>query len=137
MSERPTGKTIRSGCPVSLGLDIFGDRWTLLIVRDLMFSGKQHFRELLTSDEGISSNILSDRLKMLLAEGIISKAADPGHLQKVVYRLTDKGEALRPILVQISEWSYRYRPVGEQYLRPPEAGNGQPLTPRAARDLAP
>ncbi len=123
MKERSAEKTIRSGCPVSLGLDIFGDKWTLLIVRDLMFSGKRHFRELLASDEGISSNILADRLKMLLAEGIISKAEDPSHAQKMVYTLTEKGVALLPILLQISEWSYQYRPVGEQYPRPAEAAS--------------
>ena len=123
MNGRSVEKTIRSGCPVSLGLDIFGDKWTLLIVRDLMFSGKRHFRELLASNEGISSNILADRLKMLLAEGIIRKAEDPSHAQKVVYSLTEKGVALLPILLQISEWSYQYRPVGEQYLRPAEAAD--------------
>jgi DNA-binding HxlR family transcriptional regulator len=106
----------RSGCPVSLGLDIFGDRWTLLIVRDLMFTGKRHYREMLHSSEHISTNILADRLKMLLAEGIVTKSGDPTHLQKVVYRLTEKGIALYPVLMAISEWSYRYRPVGESYL---------------------
>lgn len=106
---------MRSGCPVSLGLDVFGDRWTLLIVRDLMFRGKRHFREFLASDEHISSNILSDRLKALLDEGIVSKAADPGHAQKVVYRLTEKGIALLPILMQISQWSAQHRPVGAAY----------------------
>ncbi len=123
MGERSAEKTIRSSCPVSLGLDIFGDKWTLLIVRDLMFSGKRHFRELLASEEGISSNILADRLKMLLAESIISKAEDPTHAQKVLYRLTEKGVALLPILLQISEWSYRYRPVGELYPRSEEAAD--------------
>lgn len=123
MGESTADKTIRSGCPVSLGLDIFGDKWTLLIVRDLMFSGKRHFRELFASEEGISSNILADRLKMLLGEGIISKAGDPSHAQKVVYSLTEKGVALLPVLLQISEWSYQYRPVGEQYPRPAEAAN--------------
>ncbi|WP_420596366.1 winged helix-turn-helix transcriptional regulator [Deinococcus sp.] len=116
-------QNIRSGCPVSLGLDIFGDKWTLLIVRDLMFSGKRHFRELLASDEGISSNILSDRLKMLLTEGIISKSGDPSHAQRVIYRLTEKGVVLLPILLQISEWSYQFRPVGEQFPRPAVAAD--------------
>lgn len=109
------GEKIRSGCPVSLGLDIFGDRWTLLIVRDLMFRGKRHFRELLGSTEGISTNILTDRLRLLLDEGIVTKAENPNHKQKVIYRLTEKGIALLPILIQISRWSYRYRPVGEAY----------------------
>ena len=112
----------RSGCPVSLGLDIFGDKWTLLIVRDLMFRGKRHFREILASDEHISSNILADRLKLLLAEGIIAKTEDLSHKQKVVYSLTEKGIDLLPILVQISNWSYKHRPVAEKYLGDPLAG---------------
>ena len=107
---------VRSGCPVSLGLDIFGDKWTLLVVRDLMFGGKRHFREIQGSAEGISSNILADRLKLLLDEGIVTKTDDPGHKQKVLYSLTEKGVALLPILMQISRWSYQYRPVGETYL---------------------
>lgn len=107
--------TTRSGCPVSLGLDIFGDKWTLLIVRDLI-SGKRHFREMLGSDEHISSNILADRLKMLLDEEIITKTEDPGHKQKVVYSLTEKGIDLLPILMQISSWSYKHRPVGRAYI---------------------
>ncbi|WP_424950328.1 winged helix-turn-helix transcriptional regulator [Deinococcus sp.] len=106
----------RSGCPVSLGLDIFGDRWTLLIVRDLMFAGKRHYREMLHSSEHISTNILADRLKMLLTEGIITRSGDPTHLQKVVYSLTEKGIALYPILIAIGDWSYQYRPVSESYL---------------------
>lgn len=116
MQGEATVNEIRSGCPVSLGLDIFGDRWTLLVVRDLMFSGKRHFREIQGSEEGISSNILADRLKLLLGEGIVTKAEDPDHKQKVVYSLTEKGVALLPILMQISRWSYQYRPVDETYL---------------------
>ena len=88
-----------------------------------MFSGKRHFRELLASEEGISSNILADRLKMLLVEGILTKSKDPSHAQKVLYSLTEKGVALLPILLQISEWSHQYRPVGEQSPRPVEAAN--------------
>ena len=109
-----SGKT-RSGCPVSLGLDIFGDKWTLLIVRDLMFNGKRHFRELLASAEHISTNILADRLNLLLDEGIVTKTENPSHKQKAIYTLTKKGDDLRPVLVQISDWSFRYRPVGETY----------------------
>ncbi|WP_407541807.1 helix-turn-helix domain-containing protein (plasmid) [Deinococcus radiomollis] len=105
----------RSGCPVSLGLDVFGDRWTLLIVRDLMFGNKRHYREMLGSSEHISSNILADRLKALLAEGVISAVQDPTHAQKVVYSLTEKGVALYPVLMAISDWSHQYRPVDDQY----------------------
>ncbi len=125
MSNNSKTSQPRSGCPVSLGLDIFGDRWTLLIIRDLMFSGKRHYREMLHSAEHISSNILADRLQMLLAEGVISRVGDASHAQKLVYSLTEKGIALLPVLMAISDWSYRYRPVGEEYLRPPE--QAQPL----------
>jgi len=114
--EAKVNEKLRSGCPVSLGLDIFGDRWTLLIVRDLMFGGKRHFREMLHSDERISSNVLADRLNMLVLEGIVSKTEDPRHLQKVIYSLTEKGIALLPILLEISRWSYQYRPVGEAFM---------------------
>ena len=110
------GEKTRSGCPVSLGLDIFGDKWTLLIIRDLMFRGKRHFREILESDEHISSNILADRLKLLLDEGIVTRTENPNHKQKAIYRLTEKGIDLLPIIMQISRWSYKYRPVAQQYL---------------------
>lgn len=113
--HHPSPDLRRSGCPVSLGLDIFGDRWTLLIVRDLMFSGKRHYREMLASAEHISSNILADRLKLLLAEGIVRRSEDPSHQQKVIYSLTEKGIALLPVLMAISAWSLQYRPVDEVY----------------------
>jgi DNA-binding HxlR family transcriptional regulator len=103
--------THRSRCPINLSLELFGDKWTLLIVRDLMFAGKRHFRELLRSDEGIASNILADRLKMLVAAGIVTKADDPTHKQKALYSLTEKGIALLPILAQIGIWGRTYQPV--------------------------
>lgn len=103
--------SFRSGCPINLGLEIFGDRWTLLIIRDMMFAGKRHFREFLASDEGISSNILSDRLAMLVETGIVSRADDPSHRLKAIYSLTEKGIQLLPIIAQISRWSRRHMPV--------------------------
>jgi len=69
----------RSGCPINLALEVFGDKWTLIIIRDIMFEGKRHFRELLQSEEKIASNILTDRLNMLEREGIITKSPDPDH----------------------------------------------------------
>ena len=95
----------RSGCPVSLGLDVFGDMWTLLIVRDLTFNGKRHFGELLTSDERISTSILTNRLKMLVDEGILTKTDNPNHKQKAIYSLTEKGIDLLPLLMQVCIWS--------------------------------
>lgn len=103
--------SFRSGCPVNLGLEVFGDKWTLLIIRDMMFAGKRHFREFLASDEAISSNILSDRLAMLVEAGIVTRAGDPSHKLKAIYSLTAKGIDLLPIIAQISRWSRSYMPV--------------------------
>ena len=73
----------RSGCPINLTLEVVGDKWSLLVIRDMIFGNRRHFRELLTrSEEGIASNILADRLKRLVEQGIISKADDPTHKQK-------------------------------------------------------
>lgn len=98
----------RSDCPINFALEIFGDRWTLLIIRDLMFKGKHFYGEFLLSEENIATNILADRLMMLEAKGIISKSKDPGHKQKINYRLTRKGIDLLPVLVEIILWSSRY-----------------------------
>ena len=103
--------TYRSGCPINLGLEVFGDKWTLLIIRDMMFAGKRHFREFLASDEAISSNILSDRLAMLVEAGIVTRVDDPSHRLKAIYSLTEKGIELLPIIAQISRWSRTHMPV--------------------------
>lgn len=98
----------RSDCPISFALEIFGDKWTFLIVRDLMFKGKHFYGEFLLSGEGIATNILSDRLSLLESNGIISKSSDPSHKQKIVYRLTQKGIDLVPVLVEMIMWSAKY-----------------------------
>jgi DNA-binding HxlR family transcriptional regulator len=105
----------RSGCPINLSLEVLGDKWSLLIIRDIMFGNRRHFRELLTrSDEGISSNILADRLKTLLEEGILTREDDPSHKQKGIYSLTEQGIELLPILAQMAAWGYKYLPVSEE-----------------------
>jgi DNA-binding HxlR family transcriptional regulator len=105
----------RSGCPINLSLEVLGDKWSLLIIRDMMFGNRRHFRELLTkSEEGISSNILADRLKTLLAEGIITREDDPSHKQKGIYSLTEKGIELLPVLAQMAAWGYKYLKVTEE-----------------------
>src|SRR5215813_2872872 len=105
----------RSGCPINLTLEILGDKWSLLIIRDMMFGNRRHFRELLLkSEEGIASNILADRLKTLLAEGIVTKVEDPTHKQKAIYSLTEKGIELLPVLAQMASWGYRYLPVSAE-----------------------
>ncbi len=131
----------RSYCPINLSLEIFGDRWTLLVLRDMMFSGKRHFRDFLSSDELIASNILADRLKLLLEHGIVTKADDPTHKQKTVYSLTEKGIALLPIIVQIGAWGSRYVPAAKKLdarsraiIRRLQTG-GPPLWTRAMAEL--
>jgi len=105
----------RSGCPINLTLEVVGDKWSLLIIRDLMFGNRRHYRELLSgSEEGISSNILADRLKTLLEAGIISRQDDPTHKQKGIYSLTEQGIELLPILAQMAGWGYKYLPVSEE-----------------------
>ena len=105
----------RSGCPINLTLEVVGDKWSLLIIRDIIFGNRRHFRELLTqSEEGIASNILADRLRRLLEAGIISKADDPSHKQKAIYSLTEQGIELLPILAQMASWGFKYLPVSEE-----------------------
>lgn len=100
----------RSYCPINLSLEVFGDAWTLLVLRDMMFAGKRHFRELLQSGEGISSNILADRLARLVEQGLLTKSDDPTHKQKAIYSLTEKSITLLPIIVQIGAWGSRFIP---------------------------
>src|SRR3954469_13448885 len=105
----------RSGCAINLTLEVVGDKWSLLVIRDMMFGNRRHFRDLLThSQEGISSNILADRLKRLLEQGIISWADDPSHKQKGIYSLTEQGIELLPTLAQMSAWGVKYLPVTEE-----------------------
>jgi DNA-binding HxlR family transcriptional regulator len=105
----------RSGCPINLTLEVVGDKWSLLVIRDMMFGNRRHFRELLTkSEEGISSNILADRLKTLLGHGIITRQDDPSHKQKGIYSLTEQGIELLPILAQMAGWGVKYLPVSEE-----------------------
>jgi len=99
----------KSGCPINLSLELLGDRWTLLIIRDLIFAGKKHFREFLLSDEGISSRTLAERLQTLQEEGIITRSGDPTHKLKAIYRLTEAGIDLLPVLATLGAWGSRYR----------------------------
>ncbi|MEQ9348113.1 MAG: helix-turn-helix domain-containing protein [Thalassospira sp.] len=105
----------RSGCPINLTLEVLGDRWSLIVIRDVMFGNRRHFRELLGhSEEGIASNILSARLKRLVAEGLLSKNPDPSHAQKSIYSLTGPAIELVPLLVQMGAWGRRHTPVSKE-----------------------
>ena len=98
----------KSDCPINFALEIFGDKWTFLVVRDLIFKGKHFYGEFLLSEEGIATNILSDRLSLLEGNGIVSKSSDPSHKQKIKYRITQKGIDLVPLLVEFIMWSAKY-----------------------------
>ena len=104
----------RSGCPINLSLEVFGDKWSLLILRDIIFGGKRHIRELLRSEEGIATNILSDRLKTLVGLGMLTKADDPTHKQKAIYSLTEPAIELVPIMAHLGAWGRKWLPVTEE-----------------------
>jgi DNA-binding HxlR family transcriptional regulator len=103
--------TFRSQCPISTALDIFGDKWTLLVIRDLLFNEKKTYGEFLESEEKIATNILADRLCLLEMAGIISRHQHPDSKLKILYRLTPKGIDLIPVLVEIIVWSEQYHDV--------------------------
>jgi DNA-binding HxlR family transcriptional regulator len=108
-------ETGRSGCPINLTLEILGDRWSLIVLRDVMFGNRRHFRELLTkSDEGIASNILADRLKRLVGNGLLSWSDDASHKQKGIYSLTEMGISLVPVFAAMASWGRRFLAVTEE-----------------------
>jgi DNA-binding HxlR family transcriptional regulator len=105
----------RSGCPINLTLEVLGDRWSLIVIRDLMFGNRRYYRELLTrSEEGIASNILADRLKRLLEAGLLTRREDPSHKQKAIYSLTEPAIQLVPLLAQMGAWGRRHTAVSEE-----------------------
>lgn len=105
----------RSGCPINLSLEVLGDSWSLIVIRDIMFGNRRHYRQLLNqSEEGIASNILSDRLKRLTANGLITKEQDPAHRQRQIYSLTEQSVQLVPVLVQLGAWGRKFLPVSPE-----------------------
>jgi DNA-binding HxlR family transcriptional regulator len=105
----PQGK---SGCPINLTMELLGDRWSLVVLRDMMFGGHRHFRELLTNSmEGIASNILSARLAKLVGAGLLTRHDDPSHRQKIEYRLTEAAIQLVPVMTQLGAWGARWLPT--------------------------
>ena len=111
----------RSPCPVACALDLIGDRWTMVVVRDL-FLGKQRFDEFLTSPEGIATNILADRLKLLQEQGLLTKTADEEDRRRFHYELTPTGRSLRDVIVPLARWGLANLP-------------GTKLLPAAAKAL--
>jgi|JI8StandDraft_2_1071088.scaffolds.fasta_scaffold02071_3 DNA-binding HxlR family transcriptional regulator len=116
----------RSHCPIACTLDLIGDRWTLLVIRDMLFFGKQRFEEFLDSPEGISTNILANRLKSLEAMGLITKQPYSNHSRRMSYQLTAAGQSLRPVLRSITRWGLQQFPtarIPEWGDRPAESAN--------------
>lgn len=100
----------RSHCPIAFALEIFGDRWTLLVLRDLLFKGKKRYKEFLASEEEIATNVLAERLRRLEREGLVTRLRPPGGGRQFVYRPTAKALDLLPVLLEISVWSAKYDP---------------------------
>lgn len=114
----PQGRR-RSPCPIACSLDLFGDKWTLLVIRDLML-GRSRFKDFTASPEGIPTNILAERLERLLASGVIETEPSSEGSKRLAYRLTEKGHALRPVLRAIKNWALDWEPgtsarLAEQY----------------------
>lgn len=108
-------KKPRSGCPINLSLEVFGDSWSLLVLRDVMFGNRRTFRALLTqSEEGIASNILASRLEKLVGLGMLDVRPDDRHLQKKIYSLTETAIQLVPVFVSLGAWGRRHLPVSPE-----------------------
>lgn len=104
----------RSGCPINLTLEMLGDHWSLIVIRDIMFGNRRHYGELLRrSEEGIASNILADRLKHLVNAGLLKRTDDPTHKQKAIYSLTEASIQLVPLLAQMAAWGRRHTPASK------------------------
>ena len=111
MPGKPKSKR-RSGCPVNISLEMLGDRWSLLIVRDLMVRGFRTYKEFQQAGEGIATNILADRLQKLQAAGITTAEVEAADGRKVNYRLTKKGIDLAPVVLELLIWGARYEDAG-------------------------
>ena len=116
MPKRKPDPKRRSGCPLNASVEILGDRWSLLIIRDMMLRGFRSFKEFLESHERIATNILADRLRKLEAYGIISTARDPSDGRRLIYSLTAKGIDLAPVLTEMVLWAAAHEKTGNQTL---------------------
>lgn len=106
-AKKPRRRAERQ-CPIDYALQVFGDRWTLLVLRDLMLGGRRHYRDLALAKEGIATNILAARLKKLETWGLVVRRPDPHDRRRIFYALTDKALDLIPVLLEISRWSAKH-----------------------------
>jgi DNA-binding HxlR family transcriptional regulator len=116
MQKKKAAPKRRSGCPLNASVEMLGDRWSLLILRDMMLRGYETFNEFLHSDEKIATNILTDRLCRLESYGIIGSEQDPADGRKLIYSLTAKGIGLAPVLAEMVLWAARHEETGNQPL---------------------
>ena len=108
--DEHVSRNLRSDCPIAATLDIVGDRWTLLVLRDMLLGGKSHFSEF-AEDESIATNILTDRLAMLVDQGIIERVPDPNDGRKYLYRPLTPAIELLPVIAELAAWGLKYSPV--------------------------
>ena len=140
MKKNQGKNEMRSGCPINLTLEMVGDRWSLIVIRDMMFGNRRHYGELLRlSDEGIASNILANRLGRLVASGLVSRTENPSHKQKAIYSLTEASIQLVPLLAYMGAWGCRWTPASRQLsIRAQlleEGGETLPSTPLSFSNL--
>jgi DNA-binding HxlR family transcriptional regulator len=116
MPKKKSGPKRRSGCPLNASVEMLGDRWSLLIIRDMMLRGFRNYKDFFKSYEGIATNILADRLRKLEAHGIIATERDPLDARKLIYRLTAKGIDLAPVLTEMVLWAAAHERTDNQAL---------------------
>lgn len=127
--NREVENQARSGCPISISLERFGDRWSLLIIRDMMVRGYRTFKQFQQSGEGIATNILADRLERLQAAEIITAEQDEADRRRVVYRLTEKGIELAPVMLELLVWAAKWEETAApcEVMRHMESNRGEVL----------
>jgi DNA-binding HxlR family transcriptional regulator len=129
----------RSNCPIACALDLVGDKWTLVVLRDIVMARKHYFQELLAGNEGIASNILASRLKLLEAAGMITRRRDPAQAKRVIYEPTEKALDLLPVMIELMRWGTKYDPKSAApahfVRRLAEDGDGFIADIRAAHNL--
>jgi len=116
MTRKKMARKRRSGCPLNASVEMLGDRWSLLIIRDMMLRGSRTYKEFLECYEGIATNILADRLRKLQDYGIMMAKPDPKDARKVIYLLTAKGIDLAPVLTEMVLWAAAHEDTGNQAL---------------------
>ncbi|WP_337659820.1 winged helix-turn-helix transcriptional regulator [Anderseniella sp. Alg231-50] len=131
----PSSEPRRSDCPISFALEIFGDRWTLIVLRDLMLKSRQRYRELLEGDEGIATNVLAERLKRLEHRKLVTKKRDPTDARQFIYLPTELAVSLVPMLVEMTVWGLRTSDngIGAEYLEKFETDRDRLITELQAK----